>query len=138
MNYRSLRDARVKPLVGGPCVALLCAWVGAASGQTQNTAYKYGYDNLGNIKSVTDPLGNTRTMSYDSLIRVTRVDMPPISGDTSFVIKFTYNGSGDLATVNDARRNLASSYVVNGIGNRQVARVFNTLGQMTKVTGAAQ
>jgi YD repeat-containing protein len=73
---------------------------------------RYGYDNAGNLTSVTDPLGGVVAHSFDALNRIARV-IDPANG----VIDFTYDGLDQLASVTDPRR-LATTYKVNGLGER--------------------
>ena len=81
-----------------------------AAGQTT----RYGYDNEGNLTSVTDPLGRIVAQSFDALNRLARTTDP-----ASGVIDFTYDGRDQLRSVTDPRR-LATTYQINGLGERTV------------------
>ena len=59
---------------------------------------RYGYDRRGELTSITDPLGNVTTDSYDLLSRHTEATDPD-SGRSSF----TYNADGTIRTSTDAR-----------------------------------
>jgi YD repeat-containing protein len=58
----------------------------------------YGYDEMDNLASVTDPNGNTTTYSYDDFHRLRQQDSP-VTGTTSY----EYDPAGNLVFAIDAR-----------------------------------
>ncbi|WP_212827134.1 LamG-like jellyroll fold domain-containing protein [Catellatospora sp. TT07R-123] len=54
------------------------------------------YDDLGQVKTVTDPMGEVSSYDYDQLGRVWRKTAPD-----GGVTKYTYNNTGDVLTVTD-------------------------------------
>ncbi len=77
-----------------------------------NQTTTYGYDNNGNLTSVTDPLTHQTTNVYDALNRLVRVT-DPAAGATVY----SYDAAGTLLQVNDPR-DLATRYGVDGLGNQ--------------------
>ena len=72
---------------------------------------RYGYDNQGNVTSISDPLNRVTTNAYDALNRLKQVTDP-----ASGVTRFEYDGQDQLALVTDPRNN-ATRYSVDGLGN---------------------
>jgi YD repeat-containing protein len=77
--------------------------------QSQTT--EYGYDNNGNVLTVTDPLLHVTSNQYDALNRLKQVTDPNLG-----VTQYAYNGLDALTQVTDPR-NLATGYTVDGLGN---------------------
>ncbi|MBZ0171101.1 MAG: hypothetical protein K8E66_01850, partial [Phycisphaerales bacterium] len=77
----------------------------------QNQVTQYGYDNQGNVTSVTDPLGRVTVNAYDALNRLLRVTDPGL-GQT----QYGYNVLDQLTSVTDPR-NLVTSYAYDGLSN---------------------
>jgi YD repeat-containing protein len=92
-----------------------------ASRETTN----FDYDLAGQLIRQTSPDGSWATFGYDQAHRLTSVND---------------NLGNNITYTLDLTGNRISEQVKNPTGGlvRQVVRVFNTLGQMTKVTGAAQ
>src|SRR6266581_3892147 len=80
--------------------------IGAQSQTTQ-----YGYDNQGNLTSITDPLNHATSNAYDALNRLIRVTDPNL-GQT----QYAYNGIDQLVGVTDPR-NLATTYNYDALAN---------------------
>ena len=76
---------------------------------------RYGYDNQGNVTSISDPLNRVTTNAYDALNRLKQVTDP-----ASGVTRFGYDGQDQLALVTDPRNN-ATRYSVDGLGNSRCA-----------------
>jgi len=80
MTYDAL-DRVVKSVTAAPGSGITTT----ASDQTENGGYvtRAEYDNLSNLKSMTDGLNNTTAYEYDDLNRLIRVAQPnPVSGST--------------------------------------------------------
>ena len=79
-----------------------------AQGQTTT----YGYDNNGNLTSVTDPLSNVTTRSFDALNRLF-ASIDPLSGKT----QYQFDANDNLAQVTDPR-SANTVYSYDGLGNK--------------------
>lgn len=97
---------------------------------------RYGYDEDGNLTSVTDPLGNVTSYTYDALGDVTSATTP--LGTTSY----TYDADGEQLSATDPLGN-TSSQTWDYFGNQATstdARGYTTsyahdyLGDVTKTT----
>ncbi|HZR34508.1 MAG TPA: RHS repeat-associated core domain-containing protein, partial [Nevskia sp.] len=77
----------------------------------QNQTTTYGYDNNGNVTSVTDPLSHTTGSGYDALDRLAQVTDP-----ASGVTHYAYNALDQLTGVTDPR-SLATTYTTDALGN---------------------
>jgi YD repeat-containing protein len=77
----------------------------------QNQTMQYGYDDQGNVTSVTDPLNHARSNQYDALNRLAQVTDQALG-----ITKYGYNGLDALTQVTDPR-NLVTGYTVDGLGN---------------------
>ena len=75
-----------------------------------NARTAYGYDNNGNLTSVTDPLNHQTANGYDALNRVTQVTDP-----ANGVSSYGYDPLDQLRSVQDPR-NLATIYTVDALG----------------------
>jgi len=71
---------------------------------------RYGYDDNGNVKTITDSLNKVTTLTYDALDRVV-TSTDPLGG----VTRLAYNKGGQLASVTDPR-NLVTTYTYDGFG----------------------
>jgi RHS repeat-associated protein len=71
---------------------------------------RFGYDDNGNVKTITDSLNKVTTLTYDALDRVV-TSTDPLGG----VTRFAYNKGGQLASVTDPR-NLVTTYTYDGFG----------------------
>jgi YD repeat-containing protein len=81
--------------------------IGGTNPLTQITTY--GYDNQGNLTTVTDPLSHVTTNAYDALSRLIQVTAP---GST--VTQYGLNARDQLVSVTDPRSNV-TSYTVNAL-----------------------
>ncbi|WBB58179.1 polymorphic toxin-type HINT domain-containing protein [Streptomyces sp. WMMC500] len=59
----------------------------------------YGYDALGNVTEVTDPLERTSRYSYDRMNRLTERDEPTGTGDDRATWSYTYTRTGEVLSV---------------------------------------
>lgn len=94
-----------------------------AGGVTLTTSFDY--DGVGQLKKVTLPDGSYVTNTYDDAHRLT--DIADSLGNS---IHYTLDYWGNRIT--------EQSSDVNGVLSRQISRVYDTLNQLTKVTGGAQ
>ncbi len=83
--------------------------IGGTSPATQVTSY--GYDNQGNVTSITDPLNRVTVNAYDALNRLKQLT-DPANGVTGY----GYDGLDQLVLVSDPRSN-TTGYTVDGLGN---------------------
>ncbi|MGB7154128.1 MAG: IPT/TIG domain-containing protein [Candidatus Acidiferrales bacterium] len=109
--------------------------------------YTYQYDNLGNILSTTDPLGNVTSNTYDSYDNPTSLTQPSVTGGTP-VTTYTYNSFGEVLTMTDplghvttntydTHGNLLSvtTPAPNSNTTGSVTQfAYNSLGQLTQIT----
>ena len=79
----------------------------------------YSYDDLGNLLTLTDTLGNQSTMSYDTLSRKTSMHDPDMG--TWF---YTYDANGNLTQQTDAK-NQQIHFQYDAL-NRRVQKDFDT------------
>lgn len=62
----------------------------------------YTYNSLGEVLTMTDPLGNTTTNTYDANGNLLTVSSPAPNGQTPpSVTQFTYNALGELTQILD-------------------------------------
>jgi YD repeat-containing protein len=85
----------------------------------------FEYDPAGQLTRQINPDGAWMSFGYDQAHRLTSVN-DNLGNNITYTLDLTGNRIGEQ--VKDPA----------GVLTRQVARVFNTLGQMTKVTGAVQ
>lgn len=102
------------------------------SGLNHQTSYLY--DSLGNLRKTTQGAQN-RFFMYDSLSRLIRAKNPeqnvnaslnltdPITGNSQWTMKYTYDENGNLATKIDAR-NITTTYSYDGL-NRNTGVSYN-------------
>ncbi|MGH8682951.1 MAG: DUF6531 domain-containing protein, partial [Burkholderiales bacterium] len=83
--------------------------IGGTNPAAQITSY--GYDNQGNLTSITDPLNRPTANLYDALNRLKQVT-DPANGSTGY----GYDGLDRLTRVTDPRNN-ATGYTLDGLGN---------------------
>jgi len=111
--------------------------IGGTTPLTQITTY--GYDNQGNLTTVTDPLSHVTTNTYDALNRLMQITYP-MSGTADFVL----NALDQLTQVTDPRNN-NTTYTVNALDDvsQQVspdtgttARTFDAAGNALTSTDA--
>ena len=75
---------------------------GTKTGNSPHT--QMGYDNAGNMTSLTDPMSNETTYAYDNRNRRITVTQPVVSAGTP-VTNTTYDGVGNVLTVEDPNGN---------------------------------
>ena len=83
--------------------------IGGTSPSTQMT--QYGYDNNGNLTTITDPLNHITTNGYDALNRLITVTDP-----ANGVSSTTYDALDQVTQVKDPRL-VTTNYTVDGLGN---------------------
>ena len=89
--------------------------IGGTNPATQVT--QYGYDDQGNLISVTDPLGHMTRNVYDALNRIKQVIDPAAAGSASGgITQYAYDGLDQLTQVSD-QRGLTTGYTIDGLGN---------------------
>ncbi len=96
-------------------------------GELVIAASRYGYDNLGNLASLTDPEGHVHRQSYDRLGRVLSSEAPN-TGRT----QLRYDAVGNVIEREDAR-GVTTGYVYDGV-NRLVARFDASAPEASRVT----
>jgi RHS repeat-associated protein len=119
---------------------------GCSSCTTRGTVQNL-YDELGNLLSMTDAMGNTTVSAYDSSNNLTSKTVQATSGTTAGT-KYTYNSFGEVlsatdplgyATTNtyDSKGNLLSVTTPapgNGPSGSVTQFVYNSLGELTTIT----
>ena len=83
--------------------------IGGTNPATQITSY--GYDNQGNVTSITDPLNRVTANAYDALNRLKQLT-DPANGVTGY----GYDSLDQLVSVSDPRSN-TTGYTLDGLGN---------------------
>ncbi len=91
-------------------------------------ARNFGYDALGNLTKMTDALGDSTTMTYNSAGQVTSVTRM-VAGN-ALTSSMTYNG-GVLATMSDPL-NRPTHFFNDGVG--RPVRITDPIGNMTRLT----
>lgn len=74
---------------------------------------RYTYDDVGNEKSATDPLGHATTSTYDALNRLGETDVLDAADPAHAVIGYGYDVRDNLTSVSDPRQ-LVTNYVYSG------------------------
>ncbi|MEB0011496.1 RHS repeat-associated core domain-containing protein [Glaciimonas sp. Gout2] len=88
------------------------------SAQATPSTTSYAYDKMGNVTTITDPLGNVTTYQYDSLNRPIQQRLPaPMAGGVGPTINVRYDGQDQPRSVTDPR-SLVTTYDVDGFGNQ--------------------
>jgi YD repeat-containing protein len=86
-------------------------WKDVNAAGTAAVTTVFGYDDIGNQKTVNAPLGRNSTSLYDELSRLQQIT-DPASGNTLF----GYDANDNLTTVTDPR-SLVTSYTYTGFGD---------------------
>ncbi len=111
--------------------------IGGANPSTEKT--QYGYDNQGNLQTITDPLSHVTTIHYDALNRLVKV-VDANQGQ----IQYGLNALDQLTSVIDPRSN-TTTYVVDSLGNLKqqsspdtgtTVNVFDDAGNLKTSTDA--
>lgn len=95
-----------------------------SDGASQQTT-SYEYDPVGQLSKQTSPDGTWVAFAYDPAHRLIGIN-DNLGNKIAYTLDLTGNRTQEQVTD------------PNGVLSRQVARVFNSLNQMTKITGAAQ
>lgn len=108
---------------------LVSAYEGTATcavcGDPAHGDVSYTFDQVGNVLTKTDALGNMTTFTYDARFdKVTSITDP--LGDTT---TFTYDSAGNLLSQTDPNGN-ATSFAYNSFG--QITQITDPLGNVTK------
>jgi YD repeat-containing protein len=74
-----------------------------ANGSPESASHQYGYDGLGNLKTVIDPRNNATNRTFDHLGRV-KTETDPAGG----IVTYEYNAFGEVSKVTDARGNFST------------------------------
>lgn len=75
----------------------------SAKGIADESIVRFGYDSVGNIASITDPLGNLTRFEYDALRRITE-ETDALGG----VTHYTRDAKGNVLTITDALGRLST------------------------------
>ncbi|MBV9695015.1 MAG: RHS repeat protein [Alphaproteobacteria bacterium] len=94
---------------------------------SRTTSFQY---NTGNTV-ITDPNGNTTTLTFDGNNQLTGVTYPTDSSGTRPSYVYTYNGTGDLKSVTDPYSNL-TKYAYDP--NDNLSKITDTFGNTTTFT----
>ncbi|QNA86661.1 LysM peptidoglycan-binding domain-containing protein [Sphingomonas sp. So64.6b] len=98
-----------------------------ASGVTRSTTF--AYDTANKRTTITDALGQATTLSYDANGNLLQITAPPANATTAAQIrKFTYNGNGDVISVDMGDGNVtAYGYDTHGNLTSQRDALGNTI-----------
>ena len=111
--------------------------IGGTSPSTQIT--QYGYDNVGNLKTITDPLNHLTTNGYDALNRLITVTDPANGASTT-----TYNALDQTTQIKDPRL-VSTNYTINALGDVTLTQspdsgntnnIYDPAGNVTQKTDA--
>lgn len=100
---------------------------------------QYGYDNNGNLRSITDPLNHVTTNSYDALNRLIQITDP-----ANGVTVNEYDPRDQLTAVTDPRA-LVTHYAIDALGNKLQTQspdsgdstyIYDAAGNITQKTDA--
>ncbi len=104
-------------------VTLLCGVLGSSAvlaQATQDTTYTYGYDNVGNLITVTDPRSQVTRYDYNELDQLKKTTRPaPATGVAQPVIATEFNYRGKLKSLTDPRT-LQTTATLNGHGETRM------------------
>ena len=101
----------------------------------------YGYDSAGLLSTITTPTGSVYSISYDSLKRVTAIDLPdPSSGAVStcglaHCWRFAYAEGQGQVTLTDPNN---QSWVYRALGSGPVHELIDPLGNSSQRTWTAE
>lgn len=105
---------------------------GVASGVIRATTLSYGTSKT----TITDPLGQVTSMTYDGAGRLQAITAPPaVAGGAAQVVQFGYNAANDLTSVTDAA-GVTATYSYDGNGNL-LRRTDRTGDDVTRTYNAA-
>jgi RHS repeat-associated protein len=82
-------------------------------GAQNSETTRYTYDDVGNEKSATDPLGHATTSTYDALNRLSETDILDVADPAHAVIGHGYDVRDNLTSVSDPRQ-LVTKYAYSG------------------------
>jgi RHS repeat-associated protein len=111
--------------------------IGGTNPTTQIT--QYAYDNVGNLKTTTDPLNHTTTNSYDALNRLIQITDP-----NNGVAQIGYNALDQQTSVTDPRT-LVTNYTNDALGSLKQTQspdtgttnnLYDAAGNITQKTDA--
>lgn len=104
-----------------------------------NQTITYGYDNNGNLLTITDPLNHVTSNIYDALNRLSKTTNP-----NNGLIQYSYNGLDQLTQITDPR-NLITQYARDGLDNLNqtispdtgtMLNTYDAAGNLKKATDA--
>jgi RHS repeat-associated protein len=123
------------------CAIAVFVAVVDANAQTLQGGTSYKYDVLGNLITITDPLGRQTSNLYDRLFRIKTRTLPAeVAGQPRPIVSFSYNAANYFSNVTDTR-NLSTNYSFDGLGNNQSVRspdsgsVLNTHDEAGNIIG---
>ncbi len=82
-------------------------------GAQNSETTRYTYDDVGNEKSATDPIGHATTSTYDALNRLGETDVLDAADPAHAVISYGYDVRDNLTSVSDPRQ-LVTNYAYSG------------------------
>lgn len=107
------------------------------TGTATSPVYAYSYDNVGNLLTMTDPLGNVASYQYDDRDRLVQVVLPDPDGAydsatgagalPSLVVGYQYDAAGQL------RKKLLQTADA-ADGRREMLYDYDTLGRLVTLT----
>jgi RHS repeat-associated protein len=108
------------------------------------TSWTYSYTTGGSLRAVVDPNGHQTDFGFDNLQRTTTVMQPTLASGTRPVISTAFDGQDRATQVTDPRT-LATSYTLDGLGNRKAisspdtgagTSAYDAQGNLTSSTDA--